>query len=146
MYFVDRSQIHNTLKHLDDLLKTCETISLETETEKLSLERITHIVIESIMDVGNMMIDGFIMRDPGSYTDIIDILIDEKVLPTEEEEAYKAIVNLRQSVVNNYLSIDHKNIHQKMTEHLNILQKFSSHIETYLKNELDVANAFSNEK
>ena len=33
-----------------------------------------------MMDVGNLMIDGFIMRDPGSYEDIIDILIDEKVI------------------------------------------------------------------
>lgn len=26
------------------------------------------------------MIDGFIMRDPGSYDDIMDILVDEKVV------------------------------------------------------------------
>ncbi|GAA3319942.1 hypothetical protein GCM10020331_028930 [Ectobacillus funiculus] len=30
------------------------------------------------LDVGNAIIDGFIMRDPGSYEDIIDILVDEK--------------------------------------------------------------------
>ena len=35
--------------------------------------------MESMMDVGNLMIDGFIMRDPGSYEDIIDILVDEKL-------------------------------------------------------------------
>ena len=37
-------------------------------------------VIESIIDVGNTMIDGFIMRDPGGYEDIIDIMEDEKVI------------------------------------------------------------------
>lgn len=29
------------------------------------------------------MIDGFIMRDPGSYEDIIDILVDERVIPKD---------------------------------------------------------------
>ena len=29
------------------------------------------------------MIDGFIMRDPGSYEDIIDIMEDERVITTE---------------------------------------------------------------
>ena len=48
--------------------------------EKLALERVNYLLIESIIDVGNSMIDGFIMRDPGSYEDIIDILVDEKVM------------------------------------------------------------------
>ena len=29
------------------------------------------------------MIDGFIMRDPGGYEDIIDIMEDEKVITKE---------------------------------------------------------------
>ena len=51
---------------------------------KKALERIVHLLVECILDTGNDMIDGFIMRDPGSYDDIMDILVDEKVVPTEE--------------------------------------------------------------
>ena len=47
---------------------------------QLALERMVQISIDSVLDVGNAMIDGFIMRDPGSYEDIIDILLDEKVI------------------------------------------------------------------
>ena len=36
------------------------------------------------------MIDGFIMRDPGSYEDIIDILMDERVISAEEGQAMKS--------------------------------------------------------
>ena len=44
------------------------------------------------------MIDGFIMRDPGSYEDIIDILDDEKVITTEMSEGFKKIVSLRKNL------------------------------------------------
>src|SRR5699024_2058922 len=108
-------------------------------------ERITHIVIESILDVGNLMIDGFIMRDPGSYHDIIDILIDEKVLPKEHEKNYKAIIDLRQILVQEYINVDFQHIRDVVFGQIEVLKQFSSFIRDYLDNELGVANAFSNE-
>src|SRR5690625_1210167 len=85
MYFVDRSKIQQTLTHINELLTEIKGKQINTLFEKLGFERSVHVIIESILDVGNMMIDGFIMRDPGSYHDIIDIMIDEKVLPRSEE-------------------------------------------------------------
>jgi len=145
MYFVDRSQIRQTVAHIDYLLEVYEQGSINEVTERLSLERIVHVLIESIVDVGNMMIDGFIMRDPGSYHDIIDILIDEKVLPIEEEEQYKSIIDIRQMNVQNYLAIDHEKLQQVFFSAKDTLVTFSTWIREYLENELGVANAFSNE-
>lgn len=146
MYFVDRNQIRQTVEHIDYLLEVYEQVSINKVTGRLSLERLVHVLIESVVDVGNMMIDGFIMRDPGSYEDIIDILIDEKVLPAKEEQVYKDLVKLRQMIVNDYLNVDHQQLDEQIKTHLSTLQLFSSHILTYLENELGVANAFSNEK
>jgi len=146
MYFVDRSKIRETVSHIDDLLSIYEDIRVKTAIGQLSLERLTHVLIESIIDVGNMMIDGFIMRDPGSYQDIIDILIDEKVIPADEETAYKEIIQLRKMLVADYLNVDHQQLDEKLTLHLQIYKQFSTHILTYLDNELGVAHAFSNEK
>jgi len=80
VYFVDRNKITTNLQYLDKLLAIFEAEEnwLQSDITKLAVERIGHNVMESMMDVGNLMIDGFIMRDPGSYEDIIDILIDEK--------------------------------------------------------------------
>ncbi|HLR75580.1 MAG TPA: DUF86 domain-containing protein [Virgibacillus sp.] len=145
MYFVDRSQMRQTLAYIDRLLEELDQHSFETSIEKIGLERITHMVIESILDVGNMMIDGFIMRDPGSYEDIIDILIDEKVLPQQDEQPYKAVIQLRKSIVQDYLNIDHQEIKATMMAHKETLKSYSLHIQTYLDDELGVAHAFSNE-
>ncbi|WP_087972708.1 DUF86 domain-containing protein [Oceanobacillus rekensis] len=145
MYFVDRSKIERTLSYMEGILSEVKKQSFSSLMEKLSLERMVHVLIESMLDVGNMMIDGFIMRDPGSYEDIIDILIDEKVLPTEEEPAYKSFIGLRKMLVNDYTNIDHAALLQTMEKHERVLNQFSSNIRIYLKNELGVANAFSNE-
>ncbi|ALX47206.1 DUF86 domain-containing protein [Lentibacillus amyloliquefaciens] len=145
MYFVDRKQIEETLQYMDMLLDEVSKHSFDTFADKLYLERTVHIVIESILDVGNMMIDGFIMRDPGSFDDIIDILVDENVLPEDDEAGYKSIIQLRKMVVKNYMQVDHKTLAETLQSCHDQLNQFSSHIRKYMDNELGVANAFTND-
>jgi len=145
MYFVNRSEIEQIITHMDSLLQEIKNKQYSSLIEKLGLERLSHVIIESIVDVGNLMIDGFIMRDPGSYHDIIDILVDEKVIPEQDESSYKAIIDLRQMLVQEYLKIDHNRLKDVLFTNKDVLKQFSHHIRTYLDNELGVANAFSNE-
>lgn len=144
MYFVDQEKIRRTLTFMTDILDAFKNHSYKSQMDYLALERMVHVFIEGTLDVGNMMIDGFIMRDPGSYEDIIDILVDEKVIPVEEENAFKALILWRKPLVHDYQEIDHKSLEQFFTENLNIFTHFSERIEKYLQNELGVANAFSN--
>lgn len=146
MYFVDRSKIEKTLAYMEDVLNELKNVRISSFSEKLGLERIVHVLIESVLDVGNMMIDGFIMRDPGSYEDIIDILVDEKVIPAEEEADYKSLIQLRKMIVTHYVDVNHEELAATMSQIRETLNDFSSHIRTYLNNELGVANAFSNEE
>src|SRR5690625_1887485 len=144
MYFIDRSKIDKTLVYIDTLLHEFEQYSYETPLAQFGLERMTHMLIESILDVGNMMIDGFIMRDPGSYEDIIDILVDEKVIPPSDQDSYKDVIKLRNAVVRDYVKIDHQLLLETMSKNKDKLNQFSSYIRTYLNTELGVAHAFSN--
>ncbi|MBP1950111.1 DUF86 domain-containing protein [Virgibacillus litoralis] len=145
MYFVERKKIEETLIYMEKLLKEVSRHKYETFMEKLYLERTVHMVIESILDVGNMMIDGFIMRDPGSYEDIIDILVDEKVIPESEQSCYKELILLRKTLVKDYIKVDHALLDRTIQENKDKLNQFSSHIRSYLDNELGVANAFAKE-
>lgn len=146
MYFVNRSEIEAIIANMDELLQeVTDQTTFSSPLQQLGLERLVHILVESILDVGNMMIDGFIMRDPGSYHDIIDILIDERVLPQEEEQGYKDFIDLRQMIVQDYLTMDHRKLQAVFFENREVINQFSKHIRHYLNNELGVANAFSNE-
>ncbi|MFC3041394.1 DUF86 domain-containing protein [Virgibacillus xinjiangensis] len=145
MYFVDRGKIEEILTYMEGVLDGIRKGKFSTSYDKFALERMVHVLIESTLDVGNMMIDGFIMRDPGSYDDIIDILVDEKVLPTEEEGNYKEVIRLRKILVNEYTAVDHTFLQDTVHKNMNSLEQFSKRIREYLNSELGVANAFTNE-
>jgi uncharacterized protein YutE (UPF0331/DUF86 family) len=143
LYFVDREFLELLLKHIEkniSILK--DTSNWDGPLEKLALERVVHLLIESILDVGNTLIDGFIMRDPGSYEDIIDILLDEKVVAADNETSLKAVVAYRKILIQNYLDIDHDQISQSIKEHLATIEQFPNQVRLYLENELGPINAF----
>ncbi len=144
VYFVDRNKITTNLQYLDKLLAIFEAEEnwLQSDITKLAVERIGHNVMESMMDVGNLMIDGFIMRDPGSYEDIIDILIDEKVVSTDIEASLKAVVGLRKMLVREFASVDITEVVNVLTASLPALKQFAPAVNSYLTNELGPVSAF----
>ena len=144
MYFVDRNKITENLQYLDGLLAILESEEnwLQNDITKLAIERIGHNIMESMMDVGNLMIDGFIMRDPGSYEDIIDILVDEKVVPVDMEAALKAVVGLRKMLVREFIHVDINEVINVLTTNLPTLKQFSKAVNDYITNELGPVSAF----
>ncbi|MBS4213359.1 DUF86 domain-containing protein [Neobacillus rhizophilus] len=145
MYFVDRDKIETTLIYLETQITHFSTQQVwSTPIEKAALERLTQMMLESVLDVGNDMIDGFIMRDPGSYEDIIDILMDEKVVTEETGSSLKALISFRKKLVQYYTEIDHSELTQEFSKHLPALTIFSVNVRDYLTNELGPVSAFKN--
>lgn len=145
MYFVDRQKIEQQLTYLEKSISTySETVNWDDPIARLALERSAQIMLDCVLDVGNSMIDGFIMRDPGSYEDIVDILLDEKVIGKEMEESLKALLPLRKMIVQNYLEIDHGMIHDLLSENLGALREFPKAVRVYLEHQLGPVSAFRN--
>lgn len=144
MYFVDRNKIILNLQHINELIAVLEerTDWLDSIINKLALQRIGHNLMESMMDVGNLMIDGFIMRDPGSYEDIIDILVDEKVITQEMDEPLKAVVGLRKMLVREFIQVDDQKVLDVLTSNLPAIKAFPPKVQDYLTNELGPVSAF----
>ncbi|WP_413307559.1 DUF86 domain-containing protein [Bacillus sp. 1P10SD] len=145
MYFVDREKIEATLIYLEELIHLfSQKKNWSSSLEKAALERLNHMMIESVLDVGNAMIDGFIMRDPGSYEDIIDILVDEKVIVAETGESLKILIHYRKKLVQDYISIDHIELNKQFSANLQELVTFAANVREYLANELGPVSAFKN--
>ncbi|NMH68462.1 DUF86 domain-containing protein [Bacillus sp. RO3] len=145
MYFVDREKIETILLYMEHQLKTVsQREQWNGSLERLALERIAHTIIESILDVGNSMIDGFIMRDPGSYEDIIDILLDEKVIDGKMSEELKLLVGHRKILVQEYTTVNHESLHRLLKDVFPTLEQFPNQIRSYLENELGPVSAFKN--
>lgn len=146
MYFVDRNKIEEKLQFLDKHLQIFDQMeSIEEDIYKLlSVERAAHLIIDCIIDVGNAMIDGFIMRDPGSYEDIIDILLDEKVITEEMAKDIIEIIKFRKKLVQEYTEVDHQSLFKTIKANFNSLSLFSGKVRDYLTNELGPVSAFKN--
>ncbi|WAA11896.1 type VII toxin-antitoxin system HepT family RNase toxin [Fervidibacillus halotolerans] len=143
MYFVDREKIEQTLDFLEKEIALFLKVSeLKDSFQKAVLERSVHMMIDAVLDVGNAIIDGFIMRDPGSYDDIIDILLDEKVISNRSAENFKSVIPFRKDLVQNYLHIDHQRIYDGMNIALPSFQQFPENVRHYLENELGPVSAF----
>ncbi|RNF39298.1 type VII toxin-antitoxin system HepT family RNase toxin [Planococcus salinus] len=147
MYFIDRSKITETTTYMKSLMEAYESQQEWAGiTEQLALERLVHNIVESIIDVGNSMIDGFIMRDPGSYEDIIDILTDEQVIDAEMDKPLKEVIGLRKMLVREFTKVDHGKLITVIDRNKTALQKFGPKVEHYLEHELGPVSAFMPEK
>ncbi|WP_078379107.1 DUF86 domain-containing protein [Sutcliffiella halmapala] len=145
MYFVDREKIEQILVYIEENLKCYQDhSSWNTVVERKALERIVQSTIEGILDVGNAMIDGFIMRDPGSYEDIIDILEDEKVVTSDIAEQLKRLIRLRKTLVQEYLDLQHNELKGNLDETKVAVSVFCVSVRHYLENELGPVSAFKN--
>ena len=148
MYFVNRKLIEEMLVLMEELLSLYKKDSqwAEETTKSLALERIAHVLVEAIIDVGNSMIDGFIMRDPGSYEDILDIMEDERVITPEMAGPLKEVIGLRMMIVRDFLNIDAQKINTVLQDNIQQLEQFPDKVRYYLENELGPVSAFSPEE
>ncbi|WP_438312337.1 DUF86 domain-containing protein [Sporosarcina sp. FA9] len=144
MYFIDRTKVNETLEHMEELLVLYEEKKEWTDglTDSLALSRLAHVIVESIIDVGNTMIDGFIMRDPGGYEDIIDIMDDEQVITKEMSEPLKRVIGLRKMIVRDFNNVNINSIETILSDSMMALTEFPGKVRYYLENELGPVSAF----
>lgn len=143
MYFIDREKIEAILKYLEKQIELFSKLtSIQDPFQAKALERIVQMLIETLTDVGNAMIDGFIMRDPGSYDDIIDILLDEQVITSEMADSFKKVLPLRKELVQNYTELNHENMYELVKAELDAYAQFPNRVRNYLENELGPVSAF----
>ncbi|WP_172373120.1 DUF86 domain-containing protein [Sporosarcina jiandibaonis] len=144
MYFIDRNQIENALTHMEKLLTLYNEEKEWTSDliHSLAVARLSHVVIESIIDVGNSMIDGFIMRDPGSYEDIIDIMEDEKVITADMTDPLKDVIDLRKMIVRDFINVNTGTVIEVLNQSMDALIAFPTKVRHYLDHELGPVSAF----
>lgn len=146
MFFVNREKIEDTLTFLEGQINIFKQLDqIENQVQKAALERVAQMMLESVIDVGNSLIDGFIMRDPGSYEDIIDILLDEQVISGKDGEQMKKLIPFRKNLVLFFTSIDHEELYRLLNENLQAFIDFPTHVRTYLAKELGPVSAFKSE-
>lgn len=137
LYNVNTKRIEEQLAYLDRCLIICEQLQNKKwgEFEEFALSRSLHIAVECMIDVGSVMIDGFIMRDPGGYEDIIDILEDEQVITADLASIIRHWVKLRERLVRYYTEVNPEELIEAAKDVWKV-RSFIESIRQYLEKEL----------
>ncbi|MFP4978744.1 DUF86 domain-containing protein [Paenibacillus sp. CN-4] len=146
MYYVNRKQIERILSQVPDIAASLRAVSSNWDGGTLAgmvQERALHLAIEVVTDVGSCLIDGFIMRDAGSYEDIITIIHQESVFEGDSElyDLLIRLVALRKPLVQEYYDWDRGALHPLTTKLPGQLERFASLVGAYLDRELGVPAA-----
>ncbi|MFA4135249.1 MULTISPECIES: DUF86 domain-containing protein [unclassified Brevibacillus] len=143
MYDVNTKRIDQVLEHMSRMLDLLDKLSergakevLADEVAVAAMERALHLSIEGIVDVGNALIDGFIMRDPGSYSDIVEILRDEQVITDEQALILTRVTDFRKHLVNDYTSVPVSEMYSLVEEATSTIRQFEPQVRVFLKKEL----------
>jgi uncharacterized protein YutE (UPF0331/DUF86 family) len=135
MYEVNLKRIQSQADCLTECLQVLQDVGLpSTKMESFAVMRSFHIGVECIIDIGNTIIDGFIMRDPGGYSDIIDILEDEQVISTSLANKLKDFVKLREQLVRYYDQIAGLNWEEYIQNKI-AFQDFLDSVEVFMNRE-----------
>lgn len=143
MYYVNRQQIEKRLLSLPQTIEAMRLVAAQwdgTLLQGLAQERALHLALEAVTDIGSYLIDGFIMRDAGSYEDIVEIIYGEKVIDDELRGIMLQLVRLRRPLVQDYYEWDRKALHPLTMELPAALERFADRINRYLLSELGEEN------
>lgn len=142
MYEVNLKRIHSQADYLITCLQVLREVGLpSTNIEQFAIMRSLHIGVECIIDIGNTIIDGFIMRDPGGYSDIIDILEDEQVIPTILANKLKDFVKLREQLVRYYDQVEALELEEYINEK-KAFKDFLDCVESFINREKARGNVY----
>lgn len=140
MYYVNTEKIKTSLEFVPYISEVCEQLQQLWPDQQAVLsfaqERALHLAIETVTDVGHMLIDGFLMRDASSYEDIIEILQGEGVLSSDLAQEWIGFVKLRKALVQEFVSFERGQLHPMIEDLPDCLQQFSDAVTGYLHKEL----------
>jgi len=96
-------------------------------------ERYLQLAIECLLDIGSMMIVQYDMRKPSTKQEIIEILEEEKVLPSDFTHHLAGIAGFRNILVHDYVKIDRARIYEYLQKNLPQFDVFLRYIKKYIQ-------------
>lgn len=141
MYYVNMEQIEHRLKFITVIVDAIHQLQQRWGDapllDALAQERILHLAIESVTDIGTYMIDGLMMREASSYEDIVEILYGEQVFSEKIRDVLLELVQLRRPLVQHYFSFERvEDPHHLIPAILDVLPQFVEKVRLFLADEL----------
>ncbi len=100
-----------------------------------AVERNFQVAIECILDIGNHIIAERGFESPDDNEDIIRILGEEGIIPSDFAGRIKGIAGFRNILVHEYTGIDYGLLYNYLVNRLDDFREFARYISAYLEKE-----------
>jgi uncharacterized protein YutE (UPF0331/DUF86 family) len=137
---IDKEVIY---KHIGELRKIVNELSsfesytlhdLEIDIGKQwQIERGLQLAIQNLLDIGSHILSALGKNNIETYTDIIDKLAQEKILPPDFTLKIRGMAGLRNILVHDYLDVDIGRIYKIFQDQLEDFKTFCRLIIEYLE-------------
>ncbi|MBC8081023.1 MAG: DUF86 domain-containing protein, partial [Gorillibacterium sp.] len=139
MYSNNQDELNRRLSFLPVLAEVSTELNLKWVNgdfiQNFAQERILHLAIEAVTDIGSLLIDAFVLRDAGSYEDIIEILVDEQVVAGRLASFLHRLVKLRKALVQEYTEWSRLSLHPLIPELPSMLSDFADQVKIFIAKE-----------
>lgn len=139
LYEINITRIERQLSYLQQCHEVIQQVSQGDLRDFFARSRAIHIAVECMIDIGNTIIDGFIMRDPGGYIDIVDIMSDEQVISKSTADELKQWVLFRDRLVRHYTDVQEEDLAPFISTH-SLLSDFGAQVQSFLQREREKGN------
>lgn len=99
----------------------------------LQAERLLEVMIQAMLDIGNHLIAGLLLKKPQDYRQVFDILAQNGILPKELLSRVRALVGLRNLLVHEYFEIDHERLYDEAKAGLADFERFCEAVVRFLQ-------------
>lgn len=134
------NKISSKLENLEEYLKILKEIQKVNKKSFVNdyhffglAERYLQLSIESILDVGKIIITSEESKRPENNQEIFAILYDKKIISEKLTEKIQGIVGFRNILVHDYDKIDRSIVYDKLQKNLDDFVDFQKEISKFLK-------------
>jgi uncharacterized protein YutE (UPF0331/DUF86 family) len=111
-------------------LRTLRTVSQERFLAEPAVhhltERYLHLSCECVLDIAHHLIADLGLRQPTTYKDTMDVLVEENLLTEALGERLKRWMGFRNLLVHFYLTLDHTRVFRALQSDLGDLEDFAA--------------------
>lgn len=101
-------------------------------TKVWAAERALHVAIECVTDAANLIIDALVMREPGSYADIVRVIAEEGVVDRTFPEQFAEALQFRNQLVREYHQLGSADVVRAVHTCAPVFVPFVRSVRTYL--------------
>lgn len=136
---VDKEKLAKLLRDLEIYLQQAEELQKIEKGEYINdwkvydlVERKLHLLLETFLSIGDMIISEFKLRKPDTYGDIPKILSESKIIDSELTEKLVDLAKFRNVLVHEYLYLDRERVYEHLQNEPGIIKQFMEQIKEFL--------------